>query len=85
MITFFKTKQFFFKINITLIFNTLLMEPNLMKKYMNFCKKKINSLELDNEMIFKEMTQKRKKINEQNKKVLAIINVIYEFQKNSML
>ncbi len=52
---------------------------------MNFCKKKINSLELDNEMIFKEMTQKRKKINEQNKKVLAIINVIYEFQKNSML
>ena len=43
---------------------------------MNFCKKKINSLELDNEMIFKEMTQKRKKLNEQNKKVLAIINVI---------
>ena len=52
---------------------------------MNFCKKKINSLELDNEMIFKEMTQKRKKLHEQNKKVLAIINVIYEFQKNSIL
>ena len=52
---------------------------------MNFCKKKIDSLELDNEMNFKEMTQKGKKLNEQNKKVLAFIKVIYEFQKNLML